>query len=116
MATGSERSVLRVEGPDDLHVVRHVFVRHGLVHDESAWFPSFMVAGDGAGVPGDGRIALLRGVRTAVRLSEGKAVGFVLDADDSVENNVAGDCGAPRNGGGRASAGHARGGLGGPLR
>ena len=86
MATGSERSVLRVEGPDDLHVVRHVLVSHGLRHGESAWFPSFMIAGDGAGVPGDGRTALLRGVRTAVRLSEGKAVGFVLDADDSVEN------------------------------
>ena len=86
MAARSERSVLRVEGPDDLHVVRHVLVRHGLEHGESAWFPSFMVAGEGAGVPGDGRNALLRGVRTAVRLSEGKAVGFVLDADDSVEN------------------------------
>ena len=76
MATGSERSVLRVEGPDDLHVVKHVLVSHGLDHDESAWFPSIRIAGDGAGAPGDGRTALLRGVRTAVRLSEGKRGGL----------------------------------------
>ena len=86
MVAGSERSVLRVEGLDDLHVVRHVLISHGLDHDEPAWFPSIMTAGDGAGVAGDGRAALLRSVGTEVRLSEGKAVGFVLDADDSVEN------------------------------
>ena len=86
MATGSERSVLRVEGPDDMHVLRNLLGSHGIDHEQSAWFPSIVTAGDGADAPGDGRIALLRSVRTAVRLSEGKAVGFVLDADDSVEN------------------------------
>ena len=86
MATENERSVLRVEGPDDLHVLVHLLLRHGIDHDQWAWFPSIVTAGEGADAPGDGRIALLRGVRTAVRLSEGKAVGFVLDADDSVEN------------------------------
>ena len=86
MATGRERSVLRVEGPDDMHVLRHLLSSHGIDHDKSAWFPSILTAGEGADVPGDGRTTLLRSIRAAVRLSEGRAVGFVLDADDSVEN------------------------------
>ena len=85
MATGSERSVLHVEGPDDKHVLIHLLGRHGIDREQSVWFPSIETAGDSAGVPGDGRSAILRSVRNAVRLSEGKAVGFVLDADDSVE-------------------------------
>ncbi len=85
MATGSERSVLRVEGPDDKHVLIHLLGRHGIDLEQSAWFPSIETAGDGAGAPGDGRSAILQGLRNAVRLGEGKAVGFVLDADDSVE-------------------------------
>ena len=40
MAAGSERPVLRVEVPDDMHVLRHLLSSHGIDHDQSAWFPS----------------------------------------------------------------------------
>lgn len=38
MATGRERSVLRVEGPDDMHVLRHLLSSQGIDHDLVAWF------------------------------------------------------------------------------
>ena len=39
MPTGSERAVLRVEVPDDMHVLRRLLSSHGIDHDQSAWFP-----------------------------------------------------------------------------
>lgn len=84
MAKLVERSRLHVEGGDDMHTIRHLLIRHGIDYDHDpwpAWFPSIdTVSG--------GKDAILNGetVQTAVSLSTGRAVGFVLDADSSVQD------------------------------
>lgn len=74
MAT-PERSMLYVEGTDDIHVVKHLLHRHGI---------------DASNVPEiqktDGREALLSMIKTAVQVSNGRSVGFVLDADDKPQD------------------------------
>ena len=78
MASSIPRSRLVVEGRDDEHAIRHLLVRHGIDYDEApvaGWFPSLTPAG--------GREKLLEGVTTTVSLSNGRAVGFVLDANSS---------------------------------
>ena len=84
MAKLVERSRLHVEGGDDMHAIRHLLVRHGIDYDHDpwpTWFPS-IDAVSGA------KDAILNSetVETAVSLSAGRAVGFVLDADSSVED------------------------------
>ena len=89
MANLVERSRLHVEGGDDMHTIRHLLIRHGIDYDSKpwpSWFPSIEAVGDGNGTSGGGKTEILRGVETAVVLSEGRAVGFVLDADDSVQD------------------------------
>ena len=89
MAKMVERSRLHVEGGDDMHTIRHLLIRHGIDYDRKPWppwFPSIEAVGNGDEAPGGGKTEILRGVDTAVVLSEGRAVGFVLDADDSVQN------------------------------
>lgn len=68
----SERSILYVEGKDDLHVVTHLFRRHGI--DTTPNVPELKKT--------DGKEALLNMIKTAVQVSGGRSVGFVLDADD----------------------------------
>ena len=85
MAKLVERSSLRVEGGDDMHAIRHLLVRHGVGYElDQALWPSWLPLIEAVG----GKDAMLRGkiVRTAVSLSSGRAVGFVLDADASVRN------------------------------
>ena len=73
---------LVVEGKDDEHAIRHLLVRHGIDCDEAPatglLFPSFTPAGS--------REKLLEGVKTTVSLNDGKAVGFVLDANSSLQD------------------------------
>ena len=67
-----------------MHAIRHLLIRHGIDYDQAlwpSWFPSIEAVGGG-------KDAILSGktVETAVSLSSGRAVGFVLDADASVRN------------------------------
>ena len=73
-----ERSILRVEGKDDHHAIRHLLKRHGIDIDRL-----------GIDVKGSewededtgGKEKLLAGMQTEVMTSNDKAIGFVLDAD-----------------------------------
>lgn len=76
MAGAMERSSLHVEGPDDRHSIVHLLIRHGIDYDSKPWpaeFPEVKEIGNLEG--------LLDGMETAVRLSSGRVIGFVLDAD-----------------------------------
>ena len=72
MAASIEQSRLHVEGKDDDHAIRHLLIRHGID------LPPIHVAGS--------RKKLLEGVHTAVSLSNGRSVGFVLDANSSLQD------------------------------
>ena len=76
----AERSQLRVEGPDDSNAIRQLLTRHGIDYGRRplpAWFPAIEEAG--------GKDALLANARLNVRASSGRAVGFVLDANSSLQ-------------------------------
>ena len=69
-----DRSILRVEGKDDHHAIRHLLLRHGidpLVVD---------IKGAEEGDTSD-KDKLLTGMKAEVMTSNDKAIGFVLDAD-----------------------------------
>ena len=75
-----EPSILRVEGKDDFHAIRHLLLRHGV---DCERIPVHIKSQDGdenettGGLP-----ALLEGMQTEVRSSTGRSVGFILDADE----------------------------------
>ena len=76
-----ERSQLWVEGSDDDHTIRHLLIQHGIDYDHKTWppkVPYIRQAGN--------KDKLLRGVRLSVSASSGRSVGFVLDADSSLQN------------------------------
>ena len=77
-----ERSSLRVEGRDDLHAILHLLIRHGFDYEpqrQPLWLPSIdEIKG--------GKTGVLDNLERLVRASANTRVGFVLDADDSVEN------------------------------
>ena len=80
----AERSQLWVEGADDDHTIRHLLIRHGVDYDHKpwlAWIPSIEQAG--------GKNKLLQTVERSVRASTNRAVGFVLDADSSLQSRWA---------------------------
>ena len=75
------RSQLRVEGNDDSHALRHLLMRHGVDYDHKpwpTWFPSIEETG--------GKDKLLETLALNVRASSGRAVGFVLDANSSLQS------------------------------
>ena len=79
-----ERSLLHVEGDDDLHAICHVLIRHGINYDQKPWperFPRIKAVG--------GKDQLLYGMETAVSLSSGRSIGFVLDANSSLASRWA---------------------------
>ena len=81
MAASMEQSRLHVEGKDDDHAIRHLLIRHGIDYENKPWppwLPPIHVAGS--------REKLLEGVNTAVSLSNGRSVGFVLDANSSLQD------------------------------
>ena len=82
MPASSSRSRLHVEGPNDSHAIRHLLIRHGIDYDEKPWPVEFPRIEDVGGKPD-----LLEGVETAVRLSNGRSIGFVLDANSSIQNS-----------------------------
>ena len=83
-----ERSNLHVEGTNDVHVVHHLLFRHGIdcpvsgdrrqQHEFAPNVPEITPAGD--------KDAVLAAIGTAVPVSNGRSVGFVLDADDVPQN------------------------------
>ena len=77
---GGRRSELRVEGPDDKHALIHLLVRHGLEYEEESW-PSDLPKVEEA----SGKDGVLGGMKEAVQLGTGLAMGFVLDANDSLK-------------------------------
>ena len=76
-----QRSNLHVEGTDDVHVVKHLLLRHGIdcpirgrpAGDVDPNVPEITAAG--------GMGAVLAAIKTAIPVSNGRSVGFVLDAD-----------------------------------
>ena len=87
MAT-PERSNLHVEGVNDVHTIKHLLSRHGFdcptISDPSSEdrfsdnAPLIKAAGD--------KDKVLAAIEPAVRVSNGRSVGFVLDADEVPEN------------------------------
>ena len=78
MTGSSERSRLHVEGPDDRYAIQNLLIRHGIDYDQQpcpAHFPRIEEM--------RGKDQLLKGVETAVSLSTGRSIGFVLDANTS---------------------------------
>ena len=76
MPGSMETSNIHVEGLDDFHSIVHLLKRHGIDYHCEPWppaFPKFIQVGNVE--------ALLDGMETAVQLSTGRVVGFVLDAD-----------------------------------
>ena len=72
--------MLRVEGKDDVHVLRHLLHRHSFNCD-SLGVSIKDPGGDGDETNG-GKELLLAGIPTEVKASTGRSVGFVLDADE----------------------------------
>ena len=78
-----ERSKLHVEGRDDVHVVKHLLLRHDIdcplekdsrpARDFARNVPEIRGAHD--------RNAVLDSIEPAVRVSNGRSVGFLLDSD-----------------------------------
>ena len=76
MAAAIERSRLHVEGDDDKNSLIHLLIRHGIDYDTKPWpaeYPEIKPIG--------GVDSLLEGIPTAVRVSDERPIGFVLDAD-----------------------------------
>ena len=83
-----ERSNLHVEGTDDVHAIKHVLFRHGFdcptkgdsrsADEFSGNVPEIKAAG--------GERRVLAAMETAITVSTGRSVGFVLDADAVAEN------------------------------
>lgn len=81
MPKSSSRSRLHVEGTDDNHAIRHLLIRHGIDYDRKPWPVEFPSVEDIGGKPD-----LLEGVETAIRLSNNRSIGFVLDANSSLQD------------------------------
>ena len=85
LMAAAERPNLYVEGPDDVHVVHHLLFRHGFDcpvggdrrphHEFAENVPEITWSGD--------RDAVLAAIGPAVRVSNDRSVGFVLDADEN---------------------------------
>lgn len=78
MPASTPRSRLHVEGTDDSHALRHLLIRHGINYDRKPWPEEFPIIEHLGGKPD-----LLEGVETAVRVSNNRSIGFVLDANSS---------------------------------
>ena len=78
-----ERSRLHVEGRDDVHVVKHLLLRHGIdcpLERDSR--PAREFAPNVPEIRGvHDRNAVLRSIDTTVRVSTDRTVGFLLDTD-----------------------------------
>lgn len=81
MAAPSAGSLLWVEGKDDMHAIGHLLTRHGLDYTQESrphWLPDIKDAGS--------KDKLLVVVRTSVPVADGCPIGFVLDANSSLQD------------------------------
>lgn len=81
MAGTMKRSVLSVEGKDDLFAVANLLVRHGIDYDTKPWAPDLPEIKEIGSCE-----KLLAGMELAVKTSTGRVVGFVLDADSPLKD------------------------------
>ena len=81
MPSTSARPRLNVEGPDDEHVIRNLVKAHGIEYGVDPRVPDVR--------PVEGIANLLDGIEDWVRASTGRAVGFVVDADEPLLNRWA---------------------------
>ena len=77
----AERPQLRVEGIDDKNAIRHLLIRHGIDFEPETW-PARVPCINQA----DNKDKLLLSVKVSVSTNTGRAVGFVLDADSSLQD------------------------------
>ena len=77
MSMPGSRPRLHVEGRDDCHAIRHLLIRHGIDYDHDG-YPDINVC--------NGKSELLASVGTAIRVSNDRSVGFVLDANSSLQD------------------------------
>ena len=78
-----ERSVLRVEGPDDAHSIKHLLRLHGCTCPIGREQGENYTENAPAIQPAGSVTALLEGMGDAIRFSNGRAAGFILDADEA---------------------------------
>lgn len=81
MPGSMERPRLHVEGPDDQHSIVHLLGHHGVDYHAKPWAPELPQFQQTGGVR-----ELLEGIEIAVRLSTGRVIGFVLDADSPLHD------------------------------
>lgn len=81
-----EPSLLRVEGKDDEHAIRHLLLRHDVHCDSEDVAVDIRAISDYGVEETGGREKLLDGMQTAVKRSTGRSVGFILDADEVAED------------------------------
>lgn len=77
---GSRRSELRVEGSDDKHALVHLLIRHGVEYENEPWPADLPKVEEASGKDG-----VMGAIKEAVQLGTGLTMGFVLDANDSLE-------------------------------
>ena len=81
MAELTERSILRVEGKDNSYAIQHLLGSHGIDYNQGSqlyWLPDIKVA--------DNKDKLLRLVQAAVSVTDRRPIGFVLDANLSLQD------------------------------
>ncbi|MCY4531677.1 MAG: hypothetical protein OXC84_05020 [Gammaproteobacteria bacterium] len=81
MASLDDRSTLHVEGKDDLYAISNLLVRYGIDYDQNPWpgcYPEIKDIG--------GKDPLIDGIETAVSVSNGRSIGFVLDANSALQD------------------------------
>ncbi len=83
-------SALHVEGRDDVHVIRNLLRRHDLMPENNAQPAP-------AGTPEiketSGVKSLLKAIPIAIEFASGGSAGFVLDADDELQDQWRAVCG-----------------------
>ena len=93
-----ERSMLHVEGRDDMHVVKHLLLRHRIDCPlERDTRPAREFAPNVPEIRGvHDKDAVLDSIETAVRVSNGRSVGFLLDSDGAPRDRWRAVCGRLR--------------------
>ncbi|TGG93643.1 MAG: hypothetical protein ERJ67_04055 [Aphanocapsa feldmannii 277cV] len=91
-----ERSTLHVEGTDDVHVIKHLLLRHGIdcpLEKDPRQGRKLAPHAPEIRSPRNGRNGILESIDTAVRFSNNRSVGFVLDADAEPQDRWHAVCG-----------------------
>lgn len=82
---------LRVEGKDDQHAIVQLLIQHGIDYNTKPWpanYPEFVESG--------GVTEMLDGMKLSIEAAGRKSIGFVLDADSSLQSRWESVCGRLR--------------------